>query len=541
MIKNMFLPERVRGYYLFSVRIIGFDIGKTSVKATLILCKGRETIVEKCFEAPIQSSSPADYSERASAAIKIILDQIPHYDRIVSSLSSAQAIFKELKLPFIGTETIKKVIAYEVEPLLPFALSDAVIDCMVTKEIPEENSSIVLVAAVQNQYIASHLALFEAAGVQPDQVVIDLFALYGLYSMIPAYAQQKGGIVLLETETQSTRMAYIYDGQLRFIRTLSKGLLDQARLVATDLNISESEALEHIVRFGLETDHDQNYANATKKAFSSFFNDILFTLQSFVSQAKPAQSIHKIIIFGAAAAIKGLPELITDLSHIKTELFSVNSLIHNGFGISAKSTIPQANMVSFATALPQSKIEKFDLRQKEFALSRGKSFMKEFVLACGLLALILGGLLFNTIWQTRRLKKEAYQSEQEIVETLKENIKNIPESADTLDEALSAAQNRVKQEEQTWSSFSSSARTKFLQYLLELTDKINKDALGLDVEKLTITPDLITLKGQVPDYPQLRALEASLRESKILKPVTVHTPKFNMLIHINKSGKGSAS
>lgn len=538
MITNMFLPERVRGYYLFSTRIVGFDIGKTSIKATLILCKGREMIVEKCFENPIQSSGATDYPERASAAIKIILDQIPHYDRIITSLSSSQAIFKELKLPFMGIETIKKVIAYEVEPLLPFSLSDAVIDCIITKEIPEENSSIVLVAAVQNQYIAAHLALFEAAGVQPDQIIVDLFALYSMYSMIPAYANQPGGVVLLETETQSTRMAYIYDGQLRFIRTLPKGLLDQARLVANDLGISETQALEHIVRFGLETDHDQNYANAIKKAFGTFFNDVLFTLQSFVSQAKPAQSIHKIIIFGSAAGIKGLSELITELSHIKTELFSVNSLIHNGFGISAKSVIPQANMVSFATALPQQKLERFDLRQREFALARGKSFMKEFILACSLLGLILSGLLFNAIWQTSRLKKEAYQSEQEVIETLKENIKNIPASADTIDEALSAAESRVRQEEQTWSAFSSSARTRFLQYLLELTEKINKDAIGLDIEKLTITPDVITLKGQVPDYPQLRALEASLKESKLFKPVSVHTPKFNMTIFINKAGKG---
>lgn len=541
MIKNMFLPERVRGYYLFPVRIVGFDIGKTSIKATLLICKGRDIIVEKCYETPIQSSSIADYQERASGAIKIILDQIPHHDHIISCLSSSQAIFKELKLPFVGIETIKKVIAYEVEPLLPFSINDAVIDCIVTKELKEENSSIVLVAAVQNQYIAAHLALFEAAGVQSDQIVIDLFALYGLYLMIPSYAQQPGGVVLLETEIQSTRMAYIYDGQLRFIRTLPKGLLDQARLVAGDLSISETQALEHIVRFGLETDHDQSYAPAIKKAFGSFFNDILFTLQSFISQAKPAQSIHKIIIFGASASVKGLPELITDLSHIKTELFSINSLIHNGLGISSKSVIPQANIVSFATALPQTKMEKFDLRQKEFALARGKSFMKDFMVACSLLFLILGGLLFNTIWQISRLKKEAYQSEQEVVETLKENIPGIPESTQTLDETLAAAENKVRQEEQIWSAFSSSARTSFLQYLFEITDKINKDSIGLTIEKLTITPDVVTLKGEVPEYPQLRALEASLKESKILKPVTVHTPKFNMTIFINKPGKGRSS
>ena len=47
MIKNIFLPEQIRGYYLLPVNILGFDIGKTSVKAALIYCKGKETIIKK--------------------------------------------------------------------------------------------------------------------------------------------------------------------------------------------------------------------------------------------------------------------------------------------------------------------------------------------------------------------------------------------------------------------------------------------------------------------------------------------------------------
>ncbi len=98
---------------------------------------------------------------------------------------------------------------------MPFSLQDAVIDCIITKENSEEKSSEILVAAVQNQVIAQHLALFEAAGAQPEKVTIDMFALYGLYTKIPSYAQQKNGIVLLEIEPQTTRMAYIYNGQLQ--------------------------------------------------------------------------------------------------------------------------------------------------------------------------------------------------------------------------------------------------------------------------------------------------------------------------------------
>lgn len=140
MIKNLFLPESIKGHYLFPVRVIGFDIGKTSIKATQLVCKGTQAVIEKFFEEPVQVSEQADYQEQASGAIKIILDQAGSYDHIVCALPSGQAIFKELKLPFIGLPMIKKIVAFEVEPLLPFSLADCVVDCIITKELLEEKA-----------------------------------------------------------------------------------------------------------------------------------------------------------------------------------------------------------------------------------------------------------------------------------------------------------------------------------------------------------------------------------------------------------------
>ena len=534
MIKNLFLPDQVKGYYLFGTRIIGFDIGKTTVKATQLYCKGREITIERFFESPIQPSpSPEHYQEFAAAAIKTILDQAK-FDRIVSALPSSQAIFKELKVPFVGLDTIKKIIGFEVEPLLPFSLNDAVIDCIVTKELPDEKSSEVLVAAVQNQYIAQHLALFESAGVQPEQVTIDLFALYGLYKLIPAYAHLKGGVVLMDIEPQSTRMAYLYDGQLRFIRTLNKGLLDQAKSVSQTLHISEQEAFEHILRYGLEADHDAAYISAIKKAFTQFFDDILFTLQSFISQAKPVQSISKIIIFGTSASMKGLPELVTDLSHIKTELLHINGLVHNGLGVSSKTAIPQKNLVSLATALPITSTATVNLRQREFALSQAKTFSQQFIISSILAALILSSLLAMAWWQTSKLKREAFESEQETITAIREKIKNIPEDVTTLDEVLDAAKSQVNREEKMWSAFSPSAHPHFLEYLLELSTTV-KTNLGFDLERLTITEDTINMKAQVRGFEELRTLERDLGDSKLFTFVErSQDPKFTKIIRITK-------
>lgn len=538
MIKNIFLPEQVQGYYLVPINILGFDIGKSSVKAALIYCRRKEMVIQRFFEVPLGASS-TDYQERAVAAIKTILEQAGTYDKIISALPSSQAIFKELKLPFIGIDTIKKVISYEVEPLLPFSLHDAVIDCIITKENKEENSSEILVAAVQNQYIAHHLALFEAAGAQPEKVTIDMFALYGLYSIIPAYANLKGGVVLLEIEAQSTRMAYVYNGQLKFIRTLPKGLSDQARAVAHQTGMSEQEAYESIIRYGLETDGDQPSTGAIKQAFGSIFNDILFTMQSFTSQTKPAQSISKILLFGTSAGIKGLAESITDLSRVPTEIFQVNSLVHNGFGINAKVSIPQQNMVSLATALPRTPTHGFNLRQKEFSLMDTGLFMQQVVVGGLLLSLILGGLLALGIWQILSMKKEARQSEQEVVETLKEKVKKIPESTTGIDEALDEAKAAINQEEKIWSAFTGASRSRFLEYLLELTTRLDKQKLGLDLEKLTITGDTIVLKAQVRGYEELRILEQELRSSKLFSFVeSPQDPKFTMTIRLAKKAGG---
>lgn len=536
MIKQLFIPQSVGNYFICTTYILGFDIRKTSVRATLIRAKKRELIVQKNFDVALASET-LSYTEQVADALKVIMAQCPPIDIITSCLPSSQAIFKELRVPFIGRGTIKKIIGYEVEPLLPFPLQEAVVDCIVIREIPEEKSSEVLVAAVQNHFIASHLALFEAAGIQPEKVTLDFFALYGLYQCIPHYSDHQQTVALLEIEADGLRLAYIYQGKLRFIRSLSKGLLDLAHLLAQKAQITDQEALEHIIRFGLEDTTNTATASAFKHVFTLFFNEALFTLQSFTTQAKPATTIHSLILVGTCATIKGLPDLLTDITHMPTELFSVASLIHNGFGVSARVAIPQVNIISFATAFPRSTTAAFNLRQQEFALSQTGLFIKQLITACALLLFIFGTLGGTLFWHITQLKHTVYQAEQEALLSLKEHIKKLPKDTDTLEQAISSAKNIIAKEEKTWSAFSSTARTNFLEYLAELT-KLNKDELGLEIEKLTMTPDVIIMKAQVKGYEELTMLEKDLKESKFFSYVEpINEPKFSMTLRVAKKLK----
>ena len=97
MIKDIFLPEKIGSNYLFSKRIIGFDIGKTQIYSTQLKVSGKTFSVEKTIIQPIENDNSASYQKRASDAIKKILEQVDKYDEICTSISSFNVVFKKLK------------------------------------------------------------------------------------------------------------------------------------------------------------------------------------------------------------------------------------------------------------------------------------------------------------------------------------------------------------------------------------------------------------------------------------------------------------
>ncbi|MCL5875321.1 MAG: hypothetical protein M1114_02520, partial [Candidatus Dependentiae bacterium] len=131
MIKNIFIPERFGSYYLFSKRIIGLDITKTDIYATQTYFKGNSIAIESIMHQPLEGAGT--YQERVVDALSKIVAQAKKNTVFFSSISSGLVIAKTIKLPFTSYEKIKMVIAYEIEPSLPFSVANAIIDFIITK------------------------------------------------------------------------------------------------------------------------------------------------------------------------------------------------------------------------------------------------------------------------------------------------------------------------------------------------------------------------------------------------------------------------
>jgi type IV pilus assembly protein PilM len=536
LIKDIFLPEKIKSYYLFSKTVVGIEINKTNIIATKTRIAGNTSTIEQVIEENIPEEISEENLEKTSPALQSIFSKIGKYDEIHTVLPSSVAVFKELKLPFSSREKISMVVGFEIEPLLPFSLRDAVIDFVITREIPEEKSSEIIITAVQKQQITQHLQLFEAVGLKPDVITVDIISLYGLYQNMDAYKQLPGGTILIYITSYTTNIILMINGQLKTVRTLPKGIIALTKQIAQDLNKTPQEIIDHLLRFGLETNDSPEYSAAIEKTISDWWNSIDFTLNAFSRQLLNQQPIAKIIFLGKGALIKGLIPFLGQKSEIPCELFNPE-YINQTAALTIKNInlITPINVISVSASLPLPTTVDYNLVQKEFKSSDSSLLLKQFIVLITLTIGLFTTLITHYSLQTSKLNKEIKSSEQESLAALTSTFTTL-EGETNLGDAIDEAEQEVEEQKKRWFAFSQQSRASFLQYLRELVDKIDKKSTGFNIEQLTIDEDTLTIKAEVKDHDALKVLGRELSQSKLFKPFeSPETPQFTLKIPLVKS------
>ena len=537
-IKDIFLPEKIKSYYLFSKTVVGIEINKTNIIATKTRIQGTTSTIELIVEEKISEEVSEEDFQRTSPTLTSIFSKIGSYDEIHTILPSSIIVFKELKLPFDSREKIGMVIGFEIEPLLPFPLREAAIDFIITREILEEKSSEILVTAVQKQQIVQHLQMFEAVGLKPEVITVDMISLYGLYKQIGTYKQLQGGTVLINITSYSTAIAFMINGQLKTIRTLPKGIIALTKQIAQDLNKTPQEIIDHLVRFGLETDATAEYSPAIEKAVLDWWNTISFTLNSFTTQLLNRQPMTKIIFLGSGALIKGLIPFIAQKSGISCELFSVEGIEQDpSCTIKNSNLITPINAISASSTLPLATTVDYNLIQKEFITPNNSLLLKQLIVIIILTIALFATLITHYYIQTNKLATAMHKYEHEALTALTTTFKAL-EGETNLGEAIEVAEKEVEEQNKRWFAFSHQSRASFLQYLLELSTKIDKKGIDLNVEQINIAEDVLTLKAEVRDHDAIKILGRELGQSKLFKPFeSPETPQFTMRIPLAPSNE----
>ena len=506
---SLFIPERIGSYYIFGKKVAAFEIGQTEIHVAIATLKGHTRTIEKILTERIETDSALGSDERIIEALKKIGAKLGPVDEITYALPSSQVIFKELSLPFTGEKKIKMVVPYEVESLLPFTLDTAILDSIITKKDPSSHHADIIVAAVKKDQIGQATNLFAAAGLALTRVTVDMLELYGLYSML----HPKNDIhtkALIDLGFYNTRLAIIVDGQLRYIRSIPKGLVTVAKKMST-LNATETaDNLKHLLGFGINETNNQALSQARHEALEELITEITATIDSFTKKMGPQAENTKLILTGPVADIPGISDFFARITRRETTLFQSKQLLHNPIMQSKVTPLPNNHIISIATAVSSPVTQDFNLQQAVVEKQEDMLINYQLISIAALTGLIFLSLSLYSFFRLRSLRLTYKNAQTEAINELRKNFKLQPSQTANLQAANRAALNELKKEESAWHRLSTENRFAFLNYLTELSRCINLKDTQLSLASIHLKEDTIKLYGSVPGYQQLTRLQNEL-------------------------------
>lgn len=545
MIQDLFIPKKIDGYYLFAQDILGVAINKTHIRATLVTAQAKTITVKEYYEESLGTNGDLSYQERVAIALQALMARVGKKVSIRSALPGSLITFKQLVLPFTDPEKIRLILPLEIAPQLPFALENAIIDFMITGVDTAKNESTLLVAAVQKEQVAQHMALYAAAGIEPDAVTIDVFDIYGLYRMIPPYNERKGSTALIELQASSTRLMYLVDNKLERVRTINQGIAHLAKIVGQELNIENGDALEQVMRFGTGPHAQSNYTDAMHQAVGSLWQAVQFTLNSFADQTGGTR-VDSILLLGSFATLPGICEYITERSGIECKPFNAQLIAANPTVVLERTVTPD-QVQSLSTALPNQLTEQTTLLQEEFAPQSSSAFAQQVIAGGALAILLLSSLLGITLWQTSKLRTQERLASRAALNHLQE-LGLVDEDATSLTEAIDDATTKINKQENQWFPFSRQARTSLLHILQTLSASIDRASIGLQLKRLVITEDSVLIDGAVVKESTPKSFEAlntfltELENSRLFTYIPredFQDTTFNVKLILKKKKKGT--
>jgi len=494
MIKELFLPITLGKKRILSQRIIGYSLDETRASAAATWATSSKTNIEAFYSVELERGDASSYKDRSIIALKELVRKIGRHEHVRIAIPASIVVLKELKVPFLDYDKIKMVVEYEVEALLPFSTEEAVIDFIVTESFKDEGSSQILVAAVRIQDLQSIIEIYTEAGIKAQDITIDLFALYGLYKQIPEYKKITQATALIDVGSRTTRIAFLYHGELRFMRTLQKGIAFLAQLIADDIKKPVDEVLAHLHSQGLIKTNDTAFDQSIEKHLINFFHEIQFTINSFSLKLNYYENINKILFTGLIELFPDFIEFGARVLQTPCELFAGEKLLSSGsiknkIPVSIESWSPYLIALGAAVAYPDH--YEFNLRKKVFAQADYELASSQILTAVLILIVFFGTIITHGYLQIATLSTTATQIEKREIEKLK------PLFADTMKlrtgktnfkKIIEEAERTLSEKQVAWAQFSQ-VTLKPVDILYELMRIVNRRQNGVTLNSLNISTD----------------------------------------------------
>ncbi|MGE4618767.1 MAG: hypothetical protein AAEJ04_03045 [Planctomycetota bacterium] len=482
----------------------GIEIDGADVCIAVVDSTSKQTSIVDYIEARILGETP---EERVQSLSEILESAFSGPERqnldVVSSIPTRMTTLREISVPFTKDEIIAKTIRYESEGHIPSAsIDDLIIEYIKCSE--SEDSSRLLISAVQKNTVGLHLEMLRECSVDPSQIEIDATALAtALHVSRPDI--RGGRTLLIGMEAGHTTFVLLEEGRITRLRSTSNhlrpsstpALATGAESPKSEGDGSESETAGEFASLfeGAsvdEADEELSIAVVSDEEFAKLNEDL--TASPSLPPADPDEVVERlfteidrtfagtlmrspldrIVVSGGAAAELGIADRLAEEYEVTAQQLRVCDGVDSDLGLDQVDRCNSSGGVAVGLALQSAGqgLTTFDLRKEEHRYERRFSRLMPSLVLLGLVLCCISVSWLISNHREKQYRRQEYETVRaNMAEVYMARFEELPRSANP--NYLASAKRKINELK---GGSSGRSRARISQFLsgLELLDDVSK-------------------------------------------------------------------
>jgi type IV pilus assembly protein PilM len=233
--------------------------------------------------------------------------------RVVAAVGGHDVIIKRIQMDRMSMEDAREVIRWEAEQHVPFDMENVQLDFQILDPDGDGAQMSVLLVAAKRELIDNRLNLLSDAGLQPEVIDVEAFALHNAFEQ--SYPGGLDGLVaLVNVGHETTNLNLLQDAVPVLVRDVPFGSRKVREALQRDRGLTADEA-EAIVQ-GRRDDADVGHVVGER--IEELAVGIERAAASLVAQS--GSGINRVFVCGGGARIPGLVEALGSRLGIRTEV-----------------------------------------------------------------------------------------------------------------------------------------------------------------------------------------------------------------------------
>lgn len=213
---------------------VGIEIAEHQLHVASASYKNRKYRIDTLFSIPLD---PNDHSSLHVKPLymegqQALLQNKMRDALVVTSLPEKDVLVRQMSLELKTEKEINAVFEFQIEPLLPYPLDEAIVDKILVEK--SSDHSVLTTISCKNDKMAQHLELWHSIEIEPEVVGAVPFALAAFAEVFYPSAEP---LVLFHVDENTTTAVLLQQNKLVASQTISKGLQSFSEFLPTALRL----------------------------------------------------------------------------------------------------------------------------------------------------------------------------------------------------------------------------------------------------------------------------------------------------------------